>query len=101
MDLMIRRAALEDKAEWFRMRQGVWPGAPAEYLDFDMDDILSSESDAVLMAFRDGQALGMIEAKLREYGEGWYPSPGGTRPTRDLAHACRVPWARGGRSMHG
>jgi len=77
MDLMIRRATPEDKAEWFRMRQGVWPDAPDEYLDFDMDDILSSERDAVLMAFHDGQAVGMIEARLREYGEGCETAPVG------------------------
>jgi len=77
VDLIIRRATLEDKAEWFCMRRGLWPDAPDEYLDFDMDDILSSERDAVLMAFRDGQAVGMIEARLREYGEGCETSPVG------------------------
>lgn len=77
MDLMIRRATPEDKAEWFRMRHGLWPDAPDEYLDFDMDDILSSERDAVLMAFHDGQAVGMIEARLREYGEGCETAPVG------------------------
>jgi aminoglycoside 6'-N-acetyltransferase I len=77
MDLMIRRATFEDKPEWFRMRHGLWPDAPDEYLDFDMDELLSSEGDAVLMAFRDGQAVGMIEAKIREYGEGCETAPVG------------------------
>jgi aminoglycoside 6'-N-acetyltransferase I len=77
MNLLIRRATLEDKAEWFRMRQSIWPEAPTDYLGFDMDDILSSERDAVLIAFQEGRPVGMIEAKLREYGEGCETSPVG------------------------
>ena len=77
MNLVIRRAASEDKAEWFRMRRGLWPDAPDEYLDFDMDDILASDRDAVWIAFHDGQAVGLIEARLRVYGEGCETSPVG------------------------
>ncbi len=77
MDFHIRRATLEDKAEWLRMRQGIWPEAPLEYLDFDMDDILADVHQLVLIAFQEGRPVGMIEANLREYGEGCETSPVG------------------------
>jgi len=76
-EITIRRATHEDKSEWFRMRKGIWPEAPDEYLDFDMDEILASSRDAVFMACADGRPAGMIEARLREYGEGCETSPVG------------------------
>ncbi len=76
-EILIRRITHEDKSEWFRMRKGIWPDAPDEYMNFDMDDILASERDAVFMAFVDGRAVGMIEARLRDYGEGCETSPVG------------------------
>lgn len=77
MEIVIRRATLEDKAAWFKMRKGIWPEAPDEYLDFDMDDILASDEDAVFFALADGRPAGMIEARLRDYGEGCETSPVG------------------------
>lgn len=77
MEIVIRRATLEDKAAWFKMRKGIWPEAPDEYLDFDMDDILASDEDAVFFALADGKPTGMIEARLRDYGEGCETSPVG------------------------
>lgn len=77
MDIVIRRAVQADKHDWFRMRKGIWPEAPDEYLDFDMDDILVSETDAVFFAILEGQPVGMIEARIREYGEGCETSPVG------------------------
>ena len=76
-DSTIRRATHADKPEWLRMRKGIWPEAPDEYLDFDMDEILASDRDAAFMAFADGRPVGMIEARLREYGEGCETSPVG------------------------
>ncbi|MBI3151919.1 MAG: GNAT family N-acetyltransferase [Chloroflexi bacterium] len=75
MEIVIRRATLDDKAEWFNMRKGIWPDAPDEYLDFDMDDILESGNDAVFFALLDGRPVGMIETRIREYGEGCETSP--------------------------
>lgn len=77
MEVAIRRATLDDKAEWFNMRKGIWPDAPDEYLDFDMDDILTSANDAVFFALLDGRPVGMIETRIREYGEGCETSPVG------------------------
>ncbi len=59
------------------MRKGIWPEAPDEYLDFDLDDILASEVDAVFFALVEGSPVGMIEARIREYGEGCETSPVG------------------------
>jgi aminoglycoside 6'-N-acetyltransferase I len=77
MEITIRRVTQEDKAEWLRMRKGVWPEAPDDYLDYDMDDVLSSDKYAVLFAVIDGTPIGMIEANLRESAEGCFSSPVG------------------------
>lgn len=77
MEFSIHRATLEDKAEWFNMRKGIWPEAPDDYLNFDLDDILASENDAVFFAVAEGRPVGMIEARIREYGEGCETSPVG------------------------
>jgi aminoglycoside 6'-N-acetyltransferase I len=77
MEISIRRITLEDKAEWFNMRKGIWPEAPDTYMSFDMDDILARDSDAVFFALMDGRPVGMIETRLREYGEGCSSSPVG------------------------
>ncbi len=77
MNISIRRIDFGDRDEWFEMRKGIWPEAPDEYLDFDMDDILASENDVALFALVDGKPVGMIEARLREYGEGCETSPVG------------------------
>ncbi len=78
MSFAIRRATYEDKADWLRMRQGLWPEAPIEYLDFDLDDRLADPEYAVFVASdEDGKLVGFIEAGLREYGEGCETSPVG------------------------
>jgi aminoglycoside 6'-N-acetyltransferase I len=77
MDIMTRRAVYEDKLNWLDMRKGIWPEAPDDYLTSDWDELLSSERDAVFIAFVEGQAVGMIEAFLREYAEGCESSPVG------------------------
>jgi aminoglycoside 6'-N-acetyltransferase I len=77
MDIFIRRATHEDKGTWFNMRKGIWPEAPDHYMSFDQDAILASGNDAVFLAFVDGQPAGMIEVRLRDYGEGCETSPVG------------------------
>ena len=77
MNIVVRRINDEDREEWFRMRKGIWPEAPDEYLRSDMGDILAGEDDAVFMAFFDNTPVGMIEASLREYGESCETSPVG------------------------
>jgi aminoglycoside 6'-N-acetyltransferase I len=78
MSHSIRRATYEDKPDWLRMRQGLWPDAPIEYLDFDMDDLLADPDYAVFVASgADGKLVAFIEAGLRDYGEGCETSPVG------------------------
>lgn len=77
MDIVIRRVLGTDREAWLNMRKGIWPEAPEEYLNFDMDEILSSDRDAVFMAFVDGATAGMVETRLRDYCEGCDTSPVG------------------------
>jgi aminoglycoside 6'-N-acetyltransferase I len=77
MEITIRRVTSEDKSEWLRMRKGIWPEAPDEYLDYDMDDVLSSDRSAVFFALSDGTPVGMIEVRLKESAEGCFTSPVG------------------------
>lgn len=77
MEIAVRRVTPADRDEWFKMRKGVWPEAPDDYLEFDMDEIFGSGKDAVFLAFASGRPAGMIEARLREYAEGCETSPVG------------------------
>jgi aminoglycoside 6'-N-acetyltransferase I len=78
MSFTIRRATYEDKSDWLRMRQGLWPEAPIEYLNFDLDDRLADPDYAIFVAARaDGALVAFIEAGLRDYGEGCETSPVG------------------------
>jgi len=107
MSFTIRRATHTDKPDWLRMRQGLWPEAPIEYLDFDLDDKLANPNYAVFIAANsDGQKCAFIEAGLRDYGEGCETSPvgyieawyvdghiRGQKLGTDLVHAAEQ-WAR-------
>jgi aminoglycoside 6'-N-acetyltransferase I len=77
MEVTIRRITPQDKADWLRMRRGVWPEAPDEYLDYDMDDVLSNDRYAVFFAVSGEAPVGMIEVNLRESAEGCFSSPVG------------------------
>ena len=78
MSYQIRRATAEDKPEWLRMRQGLWPEAPIEYLDYDLDEILADDEQAVFVAARpDGDLVAFIEAGMRSHVEGCETSPVG------------------------
>jgi aminoglycoside 6'-N-acetyltransferase I len=78
MSFSIRRATAEDKPDWLRMRQGLWPDAPVEYLNFDMDDRLADTDYAVFVASReDGQLVGFLEAGTRKFADGCETSPVG------------------------
>jgi aminoglycoside 6'-N-acetyltransferase I len=78
MSFMIRRATDDDKPEWLRMRHGLWPEAPLEYLALDLDDLLADDDTAVFMAFNEnGQPVGFIEVSLRSFAEGCETSPVG------------------------
>jgi len=78
MSYDIRRASAADKPEWVRMRQMLWPEAPLDYLEYDMDEILADPRQEVFIASRaDGKLVAFIEASLREYAEGCETSPVG------------------------
>ena len=78
MSYQIRRAVADDKPEWLRMRQGLWPDAPIDYLDYDLDDILADPDKAVFVASHaDGGLVAFIEANLRDYAESCETSPVG------------------------
>ena len=78
MSFSIRRATAEDKPNWLRMRQGLWPDAPIEYLNFDMDDRLADPDYAVFVASgEDEQLVGFLEAGTRKFADGCETSPVG------------------------
>jgi len=78
MNYDIRRASAADKPEWLRMRQGLWPDAPIEYLNYDLDEILADPEQIVFVASRaDGGLVAFIEASLRDYAEACETSPVG------------------------
>ena len=78
MSFTIRRATPEDKPEWLRMRQGLWPEAPADYLSLDLDELLADEDSTIFVASNEhGQLVAFIEAGLRDYAEGCETSPVG------------------------
>lgn len=107
MSYTIRHATAADKPEWIRMRQGLWPEAPADYLSKDLDDFLTASDQTAFVAARaDGGLVAFIEVRLRDYAEGcesspvgyieaWYVDPHmrGQKLGRDLVHAAES-WAR-------
>ena len=107
MSFTIRRATYEDKSNWLRLRQRLWPDAPVEYLDFDLDKRLADPDYAVFVASGgDAHLIAFIEAGLRDHGEGCETSPvgyieawyveerlRGQKLGRDLIHAAEQ-WAR-------
>jgi aminoglycoside 6'-N-acetyltransferase I len=97
----------EDKPEWLRMRQGLWPEAPLDYLSLDLDKLLNKLDAGIFVASdSQGQLIGFIEACLRDhaescdtspvgYIEAWYVDPHmrGQKLGRDLVHTAEQ-WAR-------
>ena len=78
MSYSIRRATPADKPEWLRMRQGLWPEAPLDYLSLDLDKLLTDENSAVFLAVDvHGKLVAFIEVGLRDYAEGCETSPVG------------------------
>ena len=98
---------MEDKPEWLRMRQGLWPEASLDYLSLDLDKLLANPNTGIFVASdSQGQLIGFVEAGLRDYGEGcetspvgyieaWYVDPHvrGQKLGRDLVHTAEQ-WAR-------
>jgi len=107
MSFTIRRATPEDRSEWLRMRHGLWPEAPLEYLALDVDAKLAADDKAVFLASNaDGQLVAFVEVGLHNYAEGcdtspvgyieaWYVDPHvrGQKLGRELIHVAEQ-WAR-------
>jgi len=107
MSYTIRRASADDKPEWLRMRHGLWPEAPLDYLSLDLDALLTDSDSAIFVASDShGRLIAFIETRLRDYGEGcdtspvgyieaWYVDPHvrGQKLGRDLVYAAES-WAR-------
>jgi aminoglycoside 6'-N-acetyltransferase I len=84
--ITIRPATPDDKPEWLRMRQTLWPDE-IEYMSFEeMDCILADPLMPVFLAVRaDGSTSaslsvklgGFVEAGTRKYAEGGETSPVG------------------------
>ena len=77
MEITLRRVIQEDKAEWFRMRKGIWPDVPDNYMTFDMDRLLANVDYFVIFACDGDRPIGLTEAGIRDYGEGCETSPVG------------------------
>src|ERR671939_1882799 len=78
MSFTIRRATYQDKPDWLRMRQNLWPEAPMEYLGLDLDQRLADPDYAIFIAaWAGGQPVAFLEARLRDYAEGCETSPVG------------------------
>ena len=77
MEITLRRVTQEDKAEWFRMRKGIWPDVPDNYMTFDMDRLLANVDYFVIFACDGDRPIGLTEAGIRDYGEGCETSPVG------------------------
>jgi len=77
MNITIRRVTHEDKAEWLRMRKGIWLEAPDDYLSFDMDDLLANDDYFVIFACDGDKPIGLTEAQIRDFAEGCGTSPVG------------------------
>ena len=77
MEITLRRVMQEDKAEWFRMRKGIWPDVPDNYMTFDMDRLLANVDYFVIFACDGDRPIGLTEAGIRDYGEGCETSPVG------------------------
>jgi aminoglycoside 6'-N-acetyltransferase I len=78
MNAVIRGARPEDRAEWLRMRKTLWDDCPDDEQGREIDEILGSDSDMVLLAERpDGGLCGFLEAALRSRADGCDSSPVG------------------------
>jgi aminoglycoside 6'-N-acetyltransferase I len=84
MNVNVRGARPEDRAEWLRMRKALWEDCPDDQQVREMEEILGSDTEEVHFAERSSGGLcGFLEAALRSradgcdstpvgYIEGWY-----------------------------
>ena len=76
--IAIRRARHEDKPEWVRMRQALWPEHSEEEFAAQSEEILNDGMQPVFVVERPGGKFGgFLEAGTRKYAEGCESSPVG------------------------
>ena len=62
MSFTIRRTTYADKPEWLRMRHGLWPEAPSEYLALDLVPGFD-----LYLSFTGGPTLDRIEQRPTQH----------------------------------
>lgn len=78
MNHEIRRAAMEDRPEWLRMRLLLWPEVETPELLIEMERILADPTSPVFVLQRpDGRLGGFIEIGTRKYADGCETAPVG------------------------
>ena len=78
MNFSIRRAEVPDHAEWLRMRRILWDDCPDDQQLREMDEILKSETEIVLVAEKTvGGPCGFVEVSIRPWAIGCEPRPVG------------------------
>lgn len=76
--MRIRRFRESDRGEWRRMSMLLFPGAPREEYDEDLDVFLARDDSAVFIAERaDGSVCGFVEVGSRSIADGCRTSPVG------------------------
>ena len=71
--LEIRSARPEDRASWFALRRALWPGDEADHAR-EIEAHLARTDERwpqeALLAFLDGEPVGLAEVSVRPYAEG-------------------------------
>lgn len=77
--MLIRPPRIDERGEWLRFRERLWPGTPGVDLRSEQDAILADpERAGVLLATTDdGTPIGFVEVSLRSSAEGCETSPVG------------------------
>ena len=72
----VRPVRSNDREEWLRLRDCLWPGSPDDHAQ-DIDGYFSRLQDGVTLVMEgaDGELCGFIEVGLRSYAEGCVSSP--------------------------
>jgi aminoglycoside 6'-N-acetyltransferase I len=77
-DMLIRRAAAADRAEWVRLRLLLWSDNTPEVFSAEIDAFLADPLAACFVAVRaDGRLGGFLEVGLRKYADGCETTPVG------------------------
>ena len=77
MTVLVREANFDDKPEWLKLRQSLWPACSKERHIEEIEAYLADPEKAVFLAtLGDGKIVGFIEESLRrDYVEGCETSP--------------------------